>query len=194
MKIRLEHILFILSLMVFFILPRHRGGIFQNVIERDTTIYNVTYRDSVIYNIKHKDSTIIDYTAVPLTEFDTITLHDTTFVYLPIASYHFADSLSDIWASGYHVTLDSVRYHFREVTKMVEREVMIKPRLTADVGLTMYTGRVLDLDLSARLRLGERWSITGSVGISTGNRMSPFAALGVRYALGAIEGDRPAQK
>ena len=106
--------------MVFiFILPRHRGGIFQNVIKRDTTIYNVTYRDSVVYNIEYKDSTIIDYNAVPLTEFDTITLHDTTFVYLPITSYHFADSLSDIWASGYRVTLDSVRYHFREVTKMI---------------------------------------------------------------------------
>lgn len=187
MKIRLEHILCVLSLMVFFlVLPRHRGGIFTNVIERDTTIYNVTYRDSVVYNVTLKDSVIIDYDAVPLVDFDTIMLHDTTFIYLPIASYHFADSLSDIWASGYRVTLDSVRYHFREVTKMVEREVMIKPRrLTADVGLTMYTGRVLDLDLSARLRLGKRWSITGSVGVATGNRMSPFAALGVRYALGA---------
>lgn len=187
MKIRLEHILCVLSLMVFiFILPRHRGGIFSNVIERDTTIYNVTYRDSVVYNVTLKDSVIIDYDAVPLVDFDTITLHDTTFIYLPIASYHFTDSLSDIWASGYRVTLDSVRYHFREVTKMIEREVTIKPRrLTADVGLTMYTGRVLDLDLSARLRLGKRWSITGSVGVATGNRMSPFAALGVRYALGA---------
>lgn len=187
MKIRLEHILCVLSLMVFFlVLPRHRGGNFSNLIERDTTIYNVTYRDSVIYNIKHKDSTIIDYTAVPLTDFDTITLHDTTFIYLPIASYHFTDSLSDIWASGYGVTLDSVRYHFRDVTKMVTIEKTERPKmLTADVGLTMYTGRVLGLDLSARLRLGKRWSITGSVGVATGNRMSPFTALGVRYALGA---------
>lgn len=184
-----SHIFLILFIILFFlVLPPRRGGIFssRNVTERDTTIYNVTYRDSVIYNVVKKDSVITDYRLVSVTEFDTTIIHDTTYIAIPIVSYHFTDSLSDIWASGYRVTLDSVRYHFREVTKMIEREVTIKPRrLTADVGMTMYTGGVLDLDLSARLRLGKRWSIAGSVGISTGNRMSPFAALGVRYALGA---------
>lgn len=188
MKIRIEHILCVISLMVFFlVLPRYRGGIFQNVIERDTTIYNVTYRDSVIYNIKHKDSTIIDYNAVPLTEFDTITLHDTTFIYLPIASYHFADSLSDIWASGYHVTLDSVRYHFREVTKMVEREVLIKPRrLTADVGgmLVKTDDRwMLTADIRAAARINDRWSVEARAGVAAGESVMPFLGIGGRYSL-----------
>ena len=190
MKIKLIHILIILSLMVFiFILPRHRGGIFQNVIERDKTIYNVTYRDSVVYNIKHKDSTIIDYNAVPLTEFDTITLHDTTFIFLPIASYHFADSLSDIWASGYHVTLDSVRYYFREVTKMVERGVLIRPRrLTADVGgmLVKTADRwILSADIRAAVRINDRWSVEARAGVAAGESIMPFAALGARRTLGA---------
>lgn len=176
--------------MVFiFILPRHRGGIFQNVIERDTTIYNVTYRDSVIYNVVKKDSTIIDYDAVPLTEFDTITLHDTTFIYLPIASYHFADSLSDIWASGYHVTLDSVRYHFREVTKKAEREVLIKPRrLTADVGgmLIRTADRwLLSADIRAAARISDKWSVEARAGVAAGESVMPFAALGARRTLGA---------
>lgn len=187
MKIRLIHILFFLSLMVFFILPRHRGGIFQNVIERDTTIYNVTYRDTTIYNVTFKDSTIIDYDAVPLTEFDTITLHDTTFIYLPIASYHFADSLSDIWASGYHVTLDSVRYHFREVTKMVEREVLIKPRrLTADVGgmLIRTADRwLLSADIRAAARINDRWNVEARAGVAAGDNVMPFLAIGGRYSL-----------
>lgn len=187
MKIKLTHILFILSLMVFFILPHHRGGIFQNVIERDTTIYNVTYRDSVIYNIKHKDSTIIDYDAVPLTEFDTITLHDTTFICLPIASYHFADSLSDIWASGYHVTLDSVRYHFRDVTKMVEREVLIRPRrLTADVGgmLIKTADRwILTADVRATARINDKWSVEARAGVAAGESVMPFLGIGGRYSL-----------
>lgn len=188
MKIRHIHILCYLSLMVFvFILPRHRGGIFPNVIERDTTIYNVTYRDSVIYNIKHKDSTIIDYNAVPLTEFDTITLHDTTFVYLPIASYHFADSLSDIWASGYHVTLDSVSYHFREVTKMVERDVLIKPRrFTADVGgmLIKTADRwILSADIRAAARINDRWSVEACAGVAAGESVMPFLGIGGRYSL-----------
>lgn len=174
--------------MVFFILLRHRGGIFQNVIERDTTIYNVTYRDSVVYNIIKKDSVIIDYDAVPLVDFDTITLHDTTFIYLPIASYHFADSLSDIWASGYHVTLDSVRYHFREVTKMVEREVMIKPRLTADVGgmLIRTADRwLLSADIRAAARISDKWSVEARAGVAVSEQVMPFAALGARRTLGA---------
>lgn len=188
MKIRLIHILFFLSLMVFFVLPRHhRGGIFQNVIERDTTIYNVTYRDSVVYNIEYKDSTIINYEAVPLTEFDTITLHDTTFIFLPIASYHFADSLSDIWASGYHVTLDSVRYHFRDVTKMVEREVLIRPRcLTADVGgmLIKTADRwILSADIRAAARINDRWSVEARAGVAAGESVMPFLGIGGRYSL-----------
>jgi hypothetical protein len=188
MKIKLTHILFILSLMVFIFIPsRHRGGIFQNVIERDTTIYNVTYRDSVVYNIEYKDSTIINYEAVPLTEFDTITLHDTTFIYLPIASYHFADSLSDIWASGYHVTLDSVRYHFRDVTKMVEREVLIRPRrLTADVGgmLIKTSDRwLLSADIRAAARINDRWSIEARAGVAAGERVMSFLGIGGRYSL-----------
>lgn len=188
MKIRLVHILFFLSLMVFFlVLPRHRGGIFPNVIERDTTIYNVTYRDSVVYNIIKKDSVIIDYDAVPLTDFDTITLHDTTFVYLPIASYHFADSLSDIWASGYHVTLDSVRYHFREVTKMVEREVLIKPRrLTADVGgMLIKTADLwmLSADIRVAARINDRWSVEARAGVAAGESVMPFLGISGRYSL-----------
>lgn len=188
MKIKLTHILFILSLMVFiFVLPRHRGEIFQNVIERDTTIYNVTYRDSVVYNIEYKDSTIIDYNAVPLTEFDTITLHDTTFIYLPIASYHFADTMSDIWASGYHVTLDSIKYHFREVTQMIEREVLIIPRrFTADVGgmLIKTADRwLLSADIRAAARINDRWSVEARAGVAACESVMPFLGIGGRYSL-----------
>lgn len=179
-------------IITFFIIvlltaPRRCGtSLHYKTIERDTTIYNVTYRDTTIYNVTRKDSIIIDYDAVPLTDFDTLYIHDTTYIAIPITSYHFADTMSDIWARGYRVTLDSVRYHFRELTKMVTTEKIITERpkiLTADAGLTLYTGRVLDLDLSARVRLGERWSVAGSVGISSRDAMSPFASVGVRYRL-----------
>lgn len=182
--------IFLFIIILFLLLPRGCGGSFYSryrTIERDTTIYNVTYRDSVVYNVTRKDSTIIDYDAVPLTDFDTLYIHDTTYIAIPIASYHFSDTISDIWASGYRVTLDSVRYHFRDVTKMVTTEKIMTERpkiLTADAGLTLYTGRVLDLDMSARVRLGERWSIAGKAGVFTdGNSLTPYAGAGVRYRL-----------
>ena len=111
-----SHIFLILLIIMFFVLPPRRGGIFSsyNVTERDTTIYNVTYRDSVVYNVIKKDSVITDYRLVSVTEFDTTIIHDTTYIAIPIASYHFSDKMSDIWASGYRVTLDSVRYHLPE--------------------------------------------------------------------------------
>jgi hypothetical protein len=137
--------------------------------------------------VTRKDSTIIDYDAVPLTDFDTLYIHDTTYIAIPIASYHFADTMSDIWASGYRVTLDSVRYHFRDVTKIVTTEKILTERpkiLTADAGLTLYTGWVLDLDMSASLCLGKRWSIAGRAGVFTdGKSLTPYAGAGLRYRL-----------
>ena len=182
------YLIFTFFILVLLIAPRRCGtSLRYRTTERDTTIYNVTYRDSVVYNVMMKDSTIIDYDAVPLTDFDTLYIHDTTFIAIPIASYHFSDTISDIWASGYRVTLDSVRYHFRDVTKTVTTEKILTERpkiLTADAGLTLYTGRVLDLDLSARVRLGKRWSIAGKAGVFTdGNSLTPYAGAGVRYRL-----------
>jgi hypothetical protein len=137
--------------------------------------------------VTRKDSVITDDRLVSVTEFDTMIIHDTTYIAIPIASYRFADTMSDIWASGYRVTLDSVRYHFRDVTKMVTTEKIITERpkiLTADAGLTLYTGRVLDLDMSARIRLGKHWSIAGRAGVFTdGNSLTPYAGAGVRYRL-----------
>jgi hypothetical protein len=134
-----------------------------------------------------KDSVITDYRLVSVTEFDTTIIHDTTYIAISIASYHFADTMSDIWASGYRVTLDSVRYHFRDVTKIVTTEKILTERpkiLTADAGLTLYTGRVLDLDMSASLCLGKRWSIAGRAGVFTdGKSLTPYAGAGLRYRL-----------
>lgn len=182
-------------IITFFILvlltaPRRCGtSLRYKTTERDTTIYNVTYRDSVVYNVMRKDSTIIDYDAVPLTDFDTLYIHDTTYIAIPIASYHFADTMSDIWASGYRVTLDSVRYHFRDVTKMVERKVLIKPRrLTADVGgmLIKTADRwMLTADIRAAARINDRWSVEARAGVAAGESIMPFAALGARRTLGA---------
>lgn len=185
------HIFLILFIILFFLVlltATRRCGTFSSryrTTERDTTIYNVTYRDSVVYNVVKKDSVVTNYRLVSVTDFDTTIIHDTTYIAIPIASYHFTDTMSDIWASGYGVTLDSVRYHVRDVTKMVTIERTERPKiLTADAGLTMYTGRRLDLDLSARVRLGERWSIAGRAGVFTdGKSLTPYAGAGVRYRL-----------
>lgn len=172
----------LLLLLPILLLP-NRSRIYYNEEYRDTIIFNVTYRDTTIYNIEKKDSTIYNCTLVELN--DTVRINDTLYMSLPISWYWFKDEYADVFCTGYNVSLDSVSYHFRDVTKMVTIERTERPKiLTADAGLTMYTGSRLDLDLSARLRLGERWSIAGKAGVFTdGNSLTPYAGAGVRYRL-----------
>jgi hypothetical protein len=43
---------------------------------------------------------------------------------------------------------------------------------------------VLDLDMSASLCLGKRWSIAGRAGVFTdGKSLTPYAGAGLRYRL-----------
>lgn len=173
-------LLFIISLFA----PR-KSGIFLKEEYRDTTIFNVTYRDTTIYNIEKRDTTIYRYTLVSLK--DTIRINDTLYMSLPISWYWFKDEYADVFCTGYNVSLDSVNYHFREVTKMVEREVLIRPRrLTADVGgmLVKTDDRwMLSADIRVATRINDRWSVEARAGVAAGESVMPFLGIGGRYSL-----------
>lgn len=163
------------------------GGTFSRYkpVYRDTTINNVRTIDTTIYDIRIIDSVVVDYTLTPVTRLDTMTIHDTMFIALPIASYHFADSLADIWASGYRVTLDSVRYHLAERESIIFVESR-KRWLTADVGGSLIRFPdvwTLSADVRASARINDMWSVDGRVGIAVGDKVSPYAGVGVRYQL-----------
>ena len=111
---------------------------------------------------------------------------------LPISWYWFQDESADIYCTGYNVRLDSVNYHFREVTKMVEKEITLKPkRLTADIGLTVgkTSYHYINMDVAARLKLNEQWLISMSAGVKftqaaeINNMISPYGELGIRKRL-----------
>lgn len=186
-----QHCTFILFIIiVFFLLVATRHGQVFSVHEvtRDTTIVNVIYRDSTVYNIEVKDSVVVDYSIVPTTEIRIDTIRDTAFVFVPITWHHFHDSVADIYCTGYKVTLDSVRYHFREVTKMVTESVVIKPRrLSVDAGLMLISrdkAYTLSCDITAAMRLGERWSVEAGVGVSSdGSALMPYVGVGGRYRI-----------
>ena len=98
-------IVFLIILVLYLIPNRCSTSHNVNVTQRDSVVVNVKYRDTTIYNVIKRDSVITDYRLVSVTEFDTVVLHDTTYISIPIASYRFTDSISDIYASGYRVTL-----------------------------------------------------------------------------------------
>ena len=186
MKITYPFIIVILLILVLLLVPsKCRTSHDVNVTERDSVVVNVKYRDTTIYNIVKRDSVITDYTLVSVTEFDTTIIHDTTYIAIPIASYHFTDSISDIYASGYRVTLDSVRYHLPEVDKTI----FVTPRkrwLTADVGgeigrMTGYHYLSADVRGSVTIKM---WSIEARAGLmTTGDDLTSFVGVGVRRKL-----------
>lgn len=184
-----QYILISLILLTIVLLHVPSGSRTSLIEVRDTTIYRVYHRDTTIYNVELRDSVAYDVSLVPMTDFDTVVVHDSVFVAVPLSWYHFhVDSTADVYATGYMVTLDSVKYHFREVTKLVEKNIVIKPkRLSVDIGSLMLrdlNGWTFRVDGCASLRLGERWSVEGGLGLwSNGHTMSPFAAVGVRYSL-----------
>lgn len=182
--------LVILLLFLISLLAPSKSEIFLNKEYRDTTIFNVTYRDTTIYNIEKRDTTIYRYTLVSLK--DTVRINDTLYMSLPISWYWFQDESADIYCTGYNVRLDSVNYHFREVTKMVEKEITLKPkRLTADIGLTVgkTSYHYINMDVAARLKLNEQWLISMSAGVKftqaaeINNMISPYGELGIRKRL-----------
>ena len=176
--------------MVLLLMPRRCGNVSTDaeIVTRDSVVVNYTYQDSVVYNVIKKDSVITDYTLVSVTEFDTITLHDTTYIAVPIASYHFADSIADVWVRGYRVTIDSVRVRWHDAS--TTETIFVTPRkrwLTADAGAMLIKSDVwsLSADVRAMIRVNDRWSVDGRVGVVASDRVSPYVGVGVRYALGS---------
>lgn len=185
MKDNLFSFLLILLLVVLLVAPCRRQDSSSSVTCKDSTVVNVVYRDSTVYRVRQVDSTVIDYTLVPHTELRIDTVRDTAFIYVPVSWHHYADSMADIYVSGYRVSLDSVRYHFREVTHKVTERVIIKPRrLSIDAGFMVQMGKAwgMGADVAMSLRLGELWSVEGSVGLmSEGSSLTPYVGAGVRY-------------
>lgn len=121
MKDIIRHILIFLILLAVAVLFGYVVG--YNAKDKElspgtdtSTHVNVIQRDSVVYNFIPKDSTIINWHLKPVEHFDTITLHDTAYIMIPISAYHFGNGLADVWCKGYDVTLDSLRVHLTETT------------------------------------------------------------------------------
>ncbi|MBR5146424.1 MAG: hypothetical protein IKW54_02220 [Bacteroidales bacterium] len=178
--------LVILLLFLISLFAPSKSGIFLKEEYRDTTIFNVTYRDTTIYNIENRDSIIYTYQLVPVK--DTVRINDTLYISLPMSWYWFKDEYADVFCTGYNVSLDSVNYHFREVTKMVEKEITIKPkRFTADAGLSMgkmMSYYYINIDVAARISINDQWSLSMTAGLnSDGKMISPYGELGIRKRL-----------
>ena len=173
----------ILTLVVYILCFTHRSLPTSKTENKDTIIYNIEYRDTTIYDIKYKDSTIIDYNAMPITDFDTITIRDTIYISLPMIQYHFnVDDIADIWVKGYNVTMDSTRFHLRECE--INKIVTIQPRkLSIDAGLMLSKttgGWSMMTDIRGCYQINEKWQAFISLGVNFNSSVNPYFGFGTR--------------
>ena len=72
---------------------------------------------------------------VPVPVSDTMIVHDTIYVYMDREQVHWQDSLSDVYASGYDVQVDSVRHNIQTQVITKERDVIVKVKPKWSVGV-----------------------------------------------------------
>ena len=90
---------------------------------------------------------IIDTLLLPVPYTDTLMLHDTVLVYLPIEQRQYSDPRYTAWVSGYRPQLDSIRIY--QQTEYITKEINPhkKPKrwgigLQAGYGVALHDGQI----------------------------------------------------
>lgn len=95
----------------------------------------------VIYETKSVEKPIfvekkvIEKVPVPVPVSDTVMVYDTIYVYMDREQVHWQDSISDVYASGYDVQVDSVRHKIQTQVITKERDVIVKVKPKWSVGV-----------------------------------------------------------
>ena len=83
---------------------------------------------------------VVEKVPVPVPISDTMMVHDTIYVYMDREQVHWQDSLSDVYASGYDVQVDSVRHNIQTQVITKERDVIVKAKPKWSVGVHVGYG------------------------------------------------------
>lgn len=106
-----------------------------------------------------KEKRVVERILVPVT--DTLRVRDTLYLYAEREQIHWKDSLSDVYASGIDVEVDSVLHYVPQRIITKERDVIVKVK--------------------------PRWSlgIHAGYGIQVGDQIShaPYVGVGLSYNL-----------
>lgn len=120
-KFVLRGLILVLGVVIIFLLlsPKTEEKEVKTVVYHDTIVIHDTIEKTVT-KIQYKNIKTVDtiYLQTP----------DTTTA-LPVEQKHYADSLSDIWVSGYLPQIDSINYHIPQQTIYIDKVVEIeKPK------------------------------------------------------------------
>lgn len=95
----------------------------------------VIYETKLVEKPVFVEKKVVEKVPVPVPVSDTMMVHDTIYVYMDREQVHWQDSLSDVYASGYDVQVDSVRHNIQTQIITKERDVIVKVKPKWSVGV-----------------------------------------------------------
>ena len=101
--------------------------------ERVDTLF--VYETKLVEKPVFVEKKVVEKVPVPVPVSDTMIVHDTIYVYMDREQVHWQDSLSDVYASGYDVQVDSVRHNIQTQVITKERDVIVKVKPKWSVGV-----------------------------------------------------------
>ena len=104
------------------------------VVKMDTVWKDTTIREPVATETIQTERVLYITVAVPQTQAQPDTVHDSIEVPVPIVQKRYDDSLYTAWVSGFEPNLDSIRLHQREILTTVTKTIVKhSPRLSVGV-------------------------------------------------------------
>lgn len=95
----------------------------------------VIYETKLVEKPVFVEKKVVEKVPVPVSVSDTMMVHDTIYVYMDREQVHWQDSLSDVYASGYDVQVDSVRHNIQTLVITKERDVIVKVKPRWSLGV-----------------------------------------------------------
>lgn len=95
----------------------------------------VIYETKLVEKPVFIEKKVVEKVPVPVLVSDTVMVHDTIYVYMDREQVHWQDSLSDVYASGYDVQVDSVRHNIQTQVITKERDVIVKVKPKWSIGV-----------------------------------------------------------
>ena len=144
--------------IVVFTLIGYKHGLKSAVVEVSEFVDTIYIRDTFTqYKPIFEERVVLKNVPVPVT--DTLTIHDTLYVYLDREQVVWQDTLSRVYVSGIMPQIDSVQHFIREVIVTMEKTRYVKKPCRWGVGIHAGYG----------IQLGEQF------------KTAPYIGMGVSY-------------
>lgn len=111
-----------------------RHALNRLILPQEQRVDTLVIHDTIVSEIPiFREKKVVERVLVPV--HDTIRVNDTLFLYAEREQVHWKDSLSDVYASGIGVSVDSVRHYIPMQVITKEKDVIVKVKPKWSIGV-----------------------------------------------------------